>query len=121
MASCCDSKDAPKAASPAPSNTSRFAQITPIASALLHSSCCWLPVLLDFFSIGSASASQIHYLRPFFFWATLLILVESVRRNGLDRRAFLRIAISGFLLALPQLEKFTKRATEVDASHKSCH
>ncbi|PGH18801.1 hypothetical protein AJ79_00214 [Helicocarpus griseus UAMH5409] len=109
MASCCDSDDKRKASSdskpvPNPSGSSRLSSIiTPVASALLHSSCCWLPALLDFFTIGSASASQFQSLRPFFFWATILILVESVRRNGFDRRAFFRIAISGFFLALPQL------------------
>ncbi|ODH27262.1 hypothetical protein ACO22_04259, partial [Paracoccidioides brasiliensis] len=61
--------------------------------------------LLDFFSFGSASASQFQTLRPFFFWATLLILAESIRRNGLDRRAFFRITISGFFLALPQVSQ----------------
>lgn len=77
--------------------------------------------LLDFFSIGSASASQFQSLRPFFFWVTLLILAESIRRNGLDRRTFYRIAISGFFLALPRLSNFAKQAANPATPHHSCH
>ncbi|KLJ06302.1 hypothetical protein EMPG_10286 [Blastomyces silverae] len=107
MASCCDpnserkaSSDSKTASNPSPTGSSLFSFVSPVASALLHSSCCWLPTLLDAFSIGSASASQFQSLRPFFFWVTLLILAESVRRNGLNRRTFYRIAISGFFLAI---------------------
>ncbi|EEH37708.2 hypothetical protein PAAG_08126 [Paracoccidioides lutzii Pb01] len=119
MATCCDQAEEDHKVLPNSKtilNSSRFSLISPVVSALLHSSCCWLPTLLDFFSFGSASASQFQTLRPFFFWATLLILAESVRRNGLDRRAFFRITISGFFLALPQLSQFTKRAANQGAN-----
>ncbi|PGH33749.1 hypothetical protein GX50_03406 [[Emmonsia] crescens] len=120
MASCCDSNNERKTSSdsktdsktardPNSTGSSRFSLISPIASALLHSSCCWLPTLLDFFSIGSASASQFQSLRPFFFWVTLLILAESIRRNGLDRRTFYRIAISGFFLAVNPLSNANRQ------------
>ncbi|OJD28176.1 hypothetical protein ACJ73_00413 [Blastomyces percursus] len=116
MASCCDpnnerkgSSDSETASNPSPSGSSPFSFVSPVASALLHSTCCWLPSLPDAFSIGSASASQFQSLQPFFFWVTLLILAEGIRRNGLDRRTFYRIAISGFFLAFPRLSNFAKR------------
>lgn len=159
MASCCDSNNEHKASADSKTSpkshltgSSRFSLISPVASALLHSSCCWLPVsypcfifsilldqpysfcidanttsfeiiktLLDFFSLGSASASQLQSLRPVFFWITLLILTESIRRNGLDRRTLYRIAISGFLLALPRLSNFAKQHKSPGTPHHSCH
>ncbi|OAX84058.1 hypothetical protein ACJ72_01562 [Emergomyces africanus] len=128
MASCCDQNKEHKASSnPKQENSktapdvSRFSLISPIASALLHSSCCWLPALLDFFSIGSASASQFQSLRPVFFWVTLLILAESIRRNGFDRRTFYRVAISGLFLALPRLSSYAKQAANPGTPQRICH
>ncbi|OAT10133.1 hypothetical protein BDBG_17306 [Blastomyces gilchristii SLH14081] len=128
MASCCDpnnerkaSSDSKTASNPSLTSSSLFSFVSPVASALLHSTCCWLPTLLDAFSIGSASASQFQSLRPFFFWVTLLILAEGIRRNGLDRRTFYRIAISGLFLALPRLSNLAKQVANPEATHHRCH
>jgi hypothetical protein len=143
MPSCCDSPKEPPSYSDPPSGAlfPRLYSLSPIALSLLHSSCCWLPVstcthiyaqaidlflrsfqvLLDISSVGSASATALHRLRPLFLLTTLLLLIASVRREGLCRRSLLRIAVSGLVLGLPQLSTFARRSWTPTAAHKSCH
>ncbi|KAH8795269.1 hypothetical protein BGZ57DRAFT_1012081 [Hyaloscypha finlandica] len=81
--------------------TSWLGSFAPVFSALLHCSCCWLPTLLDLTSIGSASAATISSLRPVLLSITVLILLDSIRRQGLNRHNLLRIFAS-VLVLLPR-------------------
>lgn len=125
--------------------TSCLTFLSPVLSALLHSSCCWLPVgytsshtlilptltalmtinliqtLLDLTSIGSASAAAFSHLRPVFSAVTLLILLDSIRRQGLNRHNVLRILVSGLVLILPTALGYYQQPVTTDPSRESCH
>ncbi|OBT40189.1 hypothetical protein VE00_08836 [Pseudogymnoascus sp. WSF 3629] len=113
----------------------RIPTISPVLSALLHSSCCWLPVgcfrphliahlltphqtLLDFTSIGSASVASIGHLKPIFAALTVWVLMDSFRREGATNRNVLRALASGFLLILPMILNLSNPGA---AAEESCH
>ncbi|OBT67353.1 hypothetical protein VE03_02995 [Pseudogymnoascus sp. 23342-1-I1] len=132
MPSCCDqpkessSPNKADASSKDPCNNqeslaSRLLSLSPVLSALLHSSCCWLPAVLDLTSIGSASAASISHLKPFFSAITLLVLVDSIRRQGFTSRNLLRALVSGLLLLLPTALAYFQPAAPVEAPRHSCH
>ena len=110
----------------------------PVLSALLHSSCCWLPVrilllssswpnahvtqtLLDLTSIGSASAATVSNLRPVFLTITVLVLFDSIRRQGFNRHNLLRIVVSTLVLCIPRIQSYYQQAAPVDTPKHSCH
>ncbi|PMD36335.1 hypothetical protein L207DRAFT_637458 [Hyaloscypha variabilis F] len=130
MSSCCE---APKSSQSSKDNissksidknsgfTSWIDSSAPVLSALLHSSCCWLPTLLDLTSIGSASAATVSNLRPVFLSITVLILLDSIRRQGFNRHNLLRILISSLVLFIPRLQSYYQQATAVETPKHSCH
>ncbi|KAJ5229931.1 hypothetical protein N7489_010639 [Penicillium chrysogenum] len=90
----------------------------PEGSALLSSSCCWLPTVLDFLFAGSVATAGIEKLRNAFLAISILTLVWGVWREGLSRRMLWRIAICVGLSAWEQVN----RAGKVDGEgHHSCH
>ncbi|KAK2734311.1 hypothetical protein FQN57_001716 [Myotisia sp. PD_48] len=95
---------------------SALGTLSPVLPALLHSSCCWLPALLDFLSIGSASAGFSARFRSVFLLVTLLILGWSVYRDGFTKRNIQRIALSFILLSWPQINQLRK-APETAQKH----
>ncbi|OBT87790.1 hypothetical protein VE02_03080 [Pseudogymnoascus sp. 03VT05] len=132
--SCCDKPEKAASSSPdkadatspdSPSNQEslafRIPAISPILSALLHSSCCWLPILLDFTSIGSASVASIGHLKPIFAAITVWVLMDSFRREGATNRNVLRALASGFLLVLPMLLSLSQPGGAAEAPGQSCH
>merc|ERR1711939_76244 len=72
--------------------TSYFSSLSPVLSALLHSSCCWLPILLD-----------------------------SIRRQGLNRHNLVRILLSGLVLIFPRAFDYYQQTVTTNLSKKSCH
>lgn len=125
--------------------TSYFSSLSPVLSALLHSSCCWLPVgytysrtlllptltsltiinfiqtLLDLTTLGSASAAAFNHLRPVFLAVTLLVLLDSIRRQGLNRHNLVRILLSGLVLIFPRAFDYYQQPVTTNLSKKSCH
>ncbi|KAJ5958720.1 uncharacterized protein N7479_005870 [Penicillium vulpinum] len=91
----------------------------PEGSALLSSSCCWLPTVLDFLFAGSVATSGIEKLRNLFLAISILTLILGVRREGFSRRMLWRISICVGLLAWAQVN----RSGKVDSTGKkhSCH
>ncbi|OQE40220.1 hypothetical protein PENCOP_c006G00240 [Penicillium coprophilum] len=90
----------------------------PEGSALLSSSCCWLPTVLDFLFAGSVATAGIEKLRNLFLAISILTLIWGVRREGLSRRMLWRISICVGLLAWEQVNRWRK----VDGKGKhSCH
>merc|ERR1711939_430628 len=101
--------------------TSYFSSLSPVLSALLHSSCCWLPTLLDLTTLGSASAAAFNHLRPVFLAVTLLVLLDSIRRQGLNRHNLVRILLSGLVLIFPRAFDYYQQTVTTNLSKKSCH
>ncbi|KAH8763939.1 hypothetical protein F5882DRAFT_19942 [Hyaloscypha sp. PMI_1271] len=101
--------------------TSWIGSFAPVFSALLHSSCCWLPTLLDLTSIGSASAATISSLRPVFLSITVLILLDSIRRQGLNRHNLLRIFASVLVLFIPKIQGYYQEAVAIETPKHTCH
>jgi hypothetical protein len=159
MSSCCDPPK-PSLSSPNKSNppsqdshndqeslASHLLSLSPVLSALLHSSCCWLPVgyfnasrfihhpiltrlvttnfvvqaVLDLTSIGSASASSISHLRPFFSAITFLVLMDSIGRHGFTNRNLLRSLVSVLILLFPTALAYFQPTAPVEAPRHSCH
>jgi hypothetical protein len=77
--------------------------------------------LLDLTSIGSASAATVSNLRPIFLSITVLILLDSIRRQGLNRHNLIRMLASGLVLLLPKVLGYYQKAVEIDAPKHSCH
>ncbi|ELR02988.1 hypothetical protein GMDG_05843 [Pseudogymnoascus destructans 20631-21] len=132
-ASCCDqpkqSSSSPnKANAPSPDSPNnqeslsfRLPSISPVLSALLHSSCCWLPALLDLTSIGSASVASISHLKPIFSAITVWVLMDSFRRQGVTSRNLLRALVSVLILLLPMALAYFQPAAPAEAPKHSCH
>ncbi|KAJ6132496.1 hypothetical protein N7471_007711 [Penicillium samsonianum] len=90
----------------------------PEGSALLSSSCCWLPTVLDFLFAGSVATAGIEKLRNAFLAISILTLIWGVWREGLSRRMVWRIAICVGLSAWEQVNQWGK----VDSKGQhSCH
>ncbi|KAF9250542.1 hypothetical protein DTO013E5_5436 [Penicillium roqueforti] len=90
----------------------------PEGSALLSSSCCWLPAVLDFLFAGSVATAGVEKLRNAFLAVSILTLIWGVWREGLSRRMVWRIAICVGLSAWEQMNQWAK----VDGKgHHSCH
>ncbi|CAI7599418.1 unnamed protein product [Penicillium palitans] len=90
----------------------------PEGSALLSSSCCWLPTVLDFLFAGSVATAGIEKLRNAFLAISILTLIWGVWREGLSRRMVWRIAICVGLSAWEQVNQLGK----VDGKGQhSCH
>ncbi|KAJ8097159.1 hypothetical protein POJ06DRAFT_262674 [Lipomyces tetrasporus] len=100
---------------------SRLSIVSPFITALLHNSCCWLPVLLDGLSVGSAGAAALHRARPVLLLTTLCILAWSVYYRGFTHRNLFRILISCLLLVWPWLYDFGMHSRVYPASTGSCH
>ena len=124
-----------------------FSKLSPVIPALLHSSCCWLPVIhyplklrcqplcssfanpesfpsqavLDFLSIGSASISIFQRFRSVFLVLTLLILGWDIYNRGLTKRNLGRIALSALFLSWPHLSSVIRQPDTHGTHHKSCH
>jgi hypothetical protein len=77
--------------------------------------------LLDLTSIGSASAATVSSLRPVFLTLTVLILIDSIRRQGLNRHNLLRILASAFVLVFPKVLGYYQQAVAVETPKHSCH
>lgn len=115
-----------------------------IVAALLHGSCCWLPVshrsetcaretkentdwqahsqtILDFLSIGSASATALHRFQPVFLGVTFIALAHIFHREGLSHRNLLRIALSFALLLIPRVLRVPAGGESEAAHHGDCH
>ncbi|CAG8169078.1 unnamed protein product [Penicillium olsonii] len=90
----------------------------PEGSALLSSSCCWLPTVLDFLFAGSVAAASVEKLRNAFLAISILTLVCGVRREGLSRRMAWRISICFGLLAWAQVNRWGKLGSN---GQHSCH
>ncbi|KAF3391596.1 hypothetical protein F1880_007643 [Penicillium rolfsii] len=95
-----------------------FTRFLPEGSALLSSSCCWLPTALDFLFAGSVTAAGVEYLRNALLATSVVGLVWGVHREGLSRRMMWRIAICFGLLAWAQ---YNRRAQVVRPESHSCH
>ncbi|GFF87324.1 hypothetical protein IFM53868_05110 [Aspergillus udagawae] len=91
--------------------------VLPEGSALLSSSCCWLPTVLDFVFAGSVTATGIQKLRPFFLAVSVLTLAWSISRQGLNKSNLRRAIICACLLAWSQ---YSQRAQPAKGHH-SCH
>ncbi|KAJ5796968.1 uncharacterized protein N7518_005508 [Penicillium psychrosexuale] len=90
----------------------------PEGSALLSSSCCWLPAVLDFLFAGSVATAGVEKLRNTFLAISILTLIWGVWREGLSRRMVWQIAICVGLSAWEQMNQWAK----VDGKeHHSCH
>ncbi|KAJ5199234.1 hypothetical protein N7491_000209 [Penicillium cf. griseofulvum] len=90
----------------------------PEGSALLSSSCCWLPTVLDFLFAGSVATTGIEKLRNVFLAISILTLIWGVRREGFSRRMLWRISICVGLLAWAQVNRWGN--SEGKGKH-SCH
>ncbi|KAJ5875478.1 uncharacterized protein N7473_012825 [Penicillium subrubescens] len=90
----------------------------PEGSALLSSSCCWLPTVLDFLFAGSVTAAGVEYLRNALLATSIVGLVWGVRREGFSRRMVWRIVICFGLLAWAQ---YNRRTQVVRPGSHSCH
>ncbi|RJE22472.1 hypothetical protein PHISCL_05204 [Aspergillus sclerotialis] len=117
----CPSSGGEKAPGPNPNDKSLTARLTRLASiilpegsALLSSSCCWLPTVLDFVFAGSVTAAGVQKLRPIFLAISILTLAYSVARDGFTRSNIRRAIICACLAAWAQ---FKQRAP----GHHSCH
>ncbi|KIM95385.1 hypothetical protein OIDMADRAFT_34148 [Oidiodendron maius Zn] len=77
--------------------------------------------LLDLNPIGSASAATVSNLRPTFVTITVLILLGSLRRQGLNRHNLLRIVASDLVLLFPKALSYYQEATAVETPKHSCH
>jgi len=150
MPPCC--KDSPsgesKSADPATSGPSALWRLAlaentllaPVVTALLHGSCCWLPVrgkratvsslvansltskgLLDLLTVGSASVATVHRLRPFLLTITVVLLADSLRRRGPTYRNIVQVTLCGVLLLLPRLANSVGKMGTVTAPTRSCH
>ncbi|BCS25327.1 uncharacterized protein APUU_50038A [Aspergillus puulaauensis] len=91
-----------------------FSTMLPEGSALLSSSCCWLPTLLDFIFAGSITAVGVQKLRFFFLAISVLTLSASIAREGFSRGNVRRAIICAGLLVWTQ---YSQRAQ----AHHSCH
>lgn len=81
-----------------------------------------MKALLDIFTIGSASVSAIHRLRPIFLAVTLVLIVDRFRRKGLTRDNMLHVALTCALLALPRVVDVFRKPQVVGHGHTgSCH
>ncbi|KGO45650.1 hypothetical protein PEXP_062480 [Penicillium expansum] len=90
----------------------------PEGSALLSSSCCWLPTVLDFLFAGSVATAGIEKLRNTFLAISILALIWGVWREGFSRRMVWRIAICVGLSTWEQVNQWRM----VDGKgHHSCH
>lgn len=145
--SCCGDKDNTNEQS-ALGLLKTILDLSPVFPALLHSSCCWLPVIiysfsfsgyfqrlfadveyyvhsqstLQFLSISSAFASNIERVRPVFLTVTLIILGWDLYTRGFTKSSFARLAITTLLLAWPHLSASTVAETSTHhPQHKSCH
>jgi len=113
---------------------------SPVVTALLHGSCCWLPVrgkratvsslvansltskgLLDLLTVGSASVATVHRLRPFLLTITVVLLADSLRRRGPTYRNIVQVTLCGVLLLLPRLANSVGKMGTVTAPTRSCH
>ncbi|EZF69063.1 hypothetical protein H105_08469 [Trichophyton soudanense CBS 452.61] len=127
--SCCENSPSPSSSetkqstSPGQKEGSQpqgvLASLSPVFFALLHSSCCWLPILLDFLSIGTASVSIFERLRPAFLLFTLLTLGWSVYRNGFDKTQISRRGTQELPLRERPTQK-TKIPTDTLANMSFC-
>ncbi|KGO78033.1 hypothetical protein PITC_025610 [Penicillium italicum] len=90
----------------------------PEGSALLSSSCCWLPTVLDFLFAGSVATAGIEKLRNTFLAISILTLVWGVWREGFSRRMVWRIALCAGLSAWEQVNQWGKIDNK---GHHSCH
>jgi hypothetical protein len=139
MPECCSSKPEPSE----PPKSGLFAAL----SALLYSSCCWLPVfatqprpiltceltliqlLLDGLSLGSASATflqPLQHLKPALLALTVLLSVDTLRRRGLSCETLLRAALPVLVLLVPTALKAVRPANtntllQHQEHHHSCH
>jgi hypothetical protein len=77
--------------------------------------------LLDLTSIGSASAATISSLRPVFLSITVLILLDSIRRQGLNRHNLLRIFASVLVLFIPKIQGYYQEAVAIETPKYTCH
>ncbi|KAE8360067.1 hypothetical protein BDV27DRAFT_135122 [Aspergillus caelatus] len=93
-------------------------RILPEGSALLSSSCCWLPALLDWVFAGSITATGMERLRPFFLAISIITLAWGIRREGLSRGMVRRAIISVILVAW---QGYNQRRQAVNGHHHSCH
>ncbi|QQK43119.1 cyclin domain protein [Penicillium digitatum] len=90
----------------------------PEGSALLSSSCCWLPTVLDFLFAGSVATAGIEKLRNAFLAISVLTLLGGIWREGFSRRMVWRIAICVGLSAWEQVNQWGKVNGK---GHHSCH
>ncbi|CAG8394191.1 unnamed protein product [Penicillium salamii] len=112
------SKSAPDhALSPLRRSAQIVVNILPEGSALLSSSCCWLPTVLDFLFAGSVAAASVKKLQTVFMVISLLSFLWTARREGLGRRLFWRVSILVGLFAWTQVN----RSRNVGSEHHSCH
>jgi hypothetical protein len=77
--------------------------------------------VLDLTSIGSASAATVSKLRPVFLTITVLILLDSIRRQGLNHRNLLRILASVLVLFIPKIQGYYQQAVAPETPKHSCH
>ncbi|KAL1959849.1 hypothetical protein VTO42DRAFT_994 [Malbranchea cinnamomea] len=99
----------------------KLSGVSPFFSALLSCSCCWLPALLDFLSVGSASVTILERFRPIFLLITIGLLSWDLHKRGFTQRTVKRIIISGILLIWPQLlDLLRKEGAAQPVAHK-CH
>lgn len=73
-------------------------------------------------TIGSASVSAVHRLRPVFLVVTLVLIIDRFRRKGVTRDNLLHVAFTGALLLLPRFLEAV-RQPKVVGRHGggSCH
>jgi len=96
--------------------------------ALLYSSCCWLPILLEGLTISSAAATFLgpfQQLKPILLAVTILLSVHTLRRQGLSRRAILQATLPVLVLLAPAALKAVRTANNAPLQHhghhRSCH
>ncbi|KAJ5224478.1 uncharacterized protein N7469_007981 [Penicillium citrinum] len=94
----------------------------PEGSALLSSSCCWLPTILDFLFAGSV-AVNINLLRYLCLAISCLGIIWGLWREGLTRRMIWRSLICGALLAWAQVNHGGKvnGGKVTGTTQHSCH
>ncbi|KAJ5554813.1 hypothetical protein N7461_003283 [Penicillium sp. DV-2018c] len=93
-------------------------EFLPEGCALLSSSCCWLPTVLDFLLAGSLAANSLEKLRTALLAISILALVWGVRREGLSRRMLARISLCVGLLAWAYVNPWEKVGS---SGQHSCH
>merc|ERR1712098_697622 len=89
MSSCCSTPSEP--------DSHQNSWLSPVIPALLSSSCCWLPTLVDIAALPVAASSATHSLSSVSGIITLLIIGFDFLRGNINRRslrrAFLSLAI----------------------------